>query len=49
MREKVIRGRTCHVAHRICHMEAKSKCMEDYDKNKDSLYLTYWDANNFNW
>ena len=23
--------------------------MEDYDKNKESSYLKYWDVNNFEW
>ena len=23
--------------------------MEDYDKNKESSYLNYWDVNNFEW
>ena len=27
-------------------MKANNKNMKDYDKNRESLYLKYWDANN---
>ena len=27
-------------------MEADNKYMQDHDKNKESLYLKYWDVNN---
>ena len=34
----------CHVMHR--YAEANNKCMKNYDKNKESSYLQYLDANN---
>ena len=34
---KGIRGRICHAIHR--YAKANNKCMKDYDKNKESLYL----------
>ena len=41
MMEKVIKGGICHS---ICRYEkANNKYMEDYDKNKESSYLQYWD------
>ena len=44
MTEKGIRGGMCHA---ICHYaKANNKYMKDYDKNKESLYLKYWDVNN---
>ena len=42
MVEKGIRGGICHTIHRY----ANNKYMKDYDKNKESLYLKYWDVNN---
>ena len=42
--EKGIRGGICHVIHR--YPEANNKCMKNYNKNKDLLYLMYLDANN---
>ena len=45
MVEKIIRGRICHAIHR--HAKANNKYMKDYDKNKESSYLKYWDVNNF--
>ena len=41
---KGIRGRICHAIHR--YAKANNKCMKDYDKNKESSYLSYWDINN---
>ena len=45
MVEKGIRGGTCHAIHQ--YAKANNKYMNDYDKNKESLYLKYWDVNNF--
>ena len=42
--EKGIREGICHAIH--WHAKANSKYMEDYDKNKESSYLKYWDVNN---
>ena len=42
--EKEIRGGICHSVHR--HAKANNKYMEKYDKNKESSYLIYLDANN---
>ena len=44
MVEEGIRGRICHSIHR--HAKANSKCMENYDENKESSYIEYLDANN---
>ena len=42
--EKVIRGGICHSV--IWYTKANNKFMKDYDKNKESSYLRYWDENN---
>ena len=42
--EKEIRGGICHSVHR--HAKANNKYMKKYDKNKESSYLIYLDANN---
>ena len=44
MVEKGIRGRICHAIHR--YAKAKNKYMNNYDKNKESPYIQYLDANN---
>ena len=44
MTEKGTRGGRCHTIHRFA--KANNKYMEKYDKNKESSYLTYLDANN---
>ena len=38
------RGEICHAIH--WSAKANNKCMKDYDKNKESSYLKYWDVNN---
>ena len=44
MVEKGIRGGICHSISQ--HAKANNKQMKDYDKNKESSYLKYWDMNN---
>ena len=44
MVEKGITGGTCHAIHQ--YAKANNKYMKDYDKNKESSYLKYWDGNN---
>ena len=44
MVDKDIRGGMCHVIHQ--YTKGNSKYMKDYDENKESSYLKYWDANN---
>ena len=44
MVEKGIRGGICHAIHR--YAKANNKYMKNYDKNKESLYIQYLDANN---
>ena len=46
--EKGIRRGICHSFY--WYTKANKKCMKDYDKNKESSYLHYWDLNNlFEW
>ena len=42
--EKEIRGGICHAIHQ--YAKANNKYMKDYDKNKESSYIQYWDVNN---
>ena len=42
--KKSIGGGICHSIYQ--YAKANDKCMKDYDENKDSLYIQYWDANN---
>ena len=42
---KGIRGEMCRAIHQ--HAKANNKDMKYYNKNKESLYLTYLDVNNF--
>ena len=42
--EKGIRGGTCRGIHQFA--KANNKYKKDYDKNKQSLYLSYWEVNN---
>ena len=44
MVEKDIRGRIFHAIYR--YAKANNKQLEDYYKNKESLYLQSWDVNN---
>ena len=44
MVEKGIRGGICHAIHQ--YAKANNKYMKDYDENKESSYLKYWDVNN---
>ena len=44
MAENGIRGGMCHAIHR--YAKPNNKYMKNYDKNKDSSYLMYLDANN---
>ena len=43
MLEKGITGGICHALHR--YAKSNNKYMRDYDKNKESSYLKYWDVN----
>ena len=42
--EKGIRDGICHSVHK--YAKANNKYMKNYDKNKESSYLEYLDANN---
>ena len=44
MVEKGIRGGICHSIYRCA--KSNNKYMKDYDKNKESPYIHYWDVNN---
>ena len=44
MVEKGIRGGICHSIYR--YAKANKKYMKDYDKNKESSCIQYWDVNN---
>ena len=46
MVEKGIRGKLYHSIDR--YSKVNNKYMKDYDKNKASSYLKYWDVNNLN-
>ena len=41
--EKGTRGGICHAIHRFA--KANNKYIKNYDKNKESSYLMYFDAN----
>ena len=45
MVEKGTIGRICHSIFQCA--KANSKNMKNYDKNKESLYLQYWNSNNW--
>ena len=44
MVEKSIRYEICHTIHQ--YVKANNNYKEDYDRNKESLYLNYWGVNN---
>ena len=44
MEEKGIRGGVCHSTYQYAN--CNNKQMKDYDKNKESSHLRYWDVNN---
>ena len=44
MAERRIRRRIYRAIHR--YEKAKNKYMKDYDKNKESSYIQYWDVDN---
>ena len=44
MVEKIIRGGICHSIYE--YAKANNKYMKDYDKNKESSYIQYWNVNN---
>ena len=44
MVEKGIRGSISHAIHR--YVKANNKYIKNYDKNKESLFIEYYDANN---
>ena len=41
MVENGVRGGICHAIHRC--VKSNNKYVKDYDKNKESVYLNYWD------
>ena len=45
MVEKGIKGEICQSIYQ--YAKANNKYMKDYDKNKESPYVQYWDVNNF--
>ena len=46
--EKGIRRRICHSIYR--YVKGNIKYIKDYDINKESSYLQYWDVNNlYSW
>ena len=45
MVEKGIRGGICDSIYQ--YAKANNKYMKDYDENKESSYIQYWDVNNF--
>ena len=42
LEEKDIRGGICHVIHQ--YMKNNNKYKNDYNKNKGSVYLNFWDG-----
>ena len=46
MVEKGIIGAICNAVHH--YAKANDRYMNDYDENKESSYINYWDVNNLN-
>ena len=44
MTEKVLRGGICHSIYG--YAKSNNKYMKDYNKNKESSYIQYWNVNN---
>ena len=44
MVKKGVKRGICHAIHQ--YPKANNKYMKDYDNNKESSYLKYWDVNN---
>ena len=44
MVERGIKGRICHAIHR--YATANNEYMKYYNKDNESSYIMYWDANN---
>ena len=44
MTEKGIRWGICHAVYQ--YAKANNKSTKDYDNNKESSYVKYWDVNN---
>ena len=44
MIEKGLKSRICHRIHP--YVKGNNKYLQDYEKNKKSLYLSYWYVNN---
>ena len=42
--KKALEEKICYAIHR--YAKANNKYVKDYDKNKESSYLKYWDVNN---
>ena len=46
MVEKGVIGAICNAVHH--YAKANDRYMNDYDENKESSYINYWDVNNLN-
>ena len=47
MVEKGIRGGICNAIYQ--YAKVSNKYIKDFDKNKESSYLNYWDVDNLCW
>ena len=46
MVEEGIRGRICHSIYQ--YAKANNEYVKNHNRNKESLYIQYWDVNNLN-